>query len=421
MSTGDRSHKRPSTAATPTVKRKTQRTSEPESITPLPLPLTLGSDGNRWTVGVTGSTMWTEWGREGGKLQRSERQYKSGKQGRSPEAQAAFEARSAARKKLRLGYSPLGDGAGPIAKTTFSPSRADAHPPLPMLATDWNKVKKPQRLLQGFVLQPKLDGIRCVADAQTGRLFSRTGKELTGLPHITGALRLAAQVATPPARWLDGEIYRHGATFQGIVGAARRSVNVDPAVAETLELHLFDIVSDDTATVRLHRLHTWMDAARALVSPGKLDAIKVVHSEDGPACETIEQVNEAIDAAVAKFEDDGFEGAIVRVIGAPYTTRKRSLDLLKAKRFEQEEFDVIGLEERPKQPGTVATVRCRTVAGKEFGATPECTLEEKRDMWDRREEYQDGRWVATVRFQELSDGGIPRFPVCAGLRHIDDR
>jgi DNA ligase-1 len=358
--------------------------------------------------------MWTEWGQADGVIQRSERVYTEGKQGRSAEQQAVFEAEASARKKARMGFAPLDAAAAPRPRDD-----PDA-PPLPMLATDWTKVKRPERLLEGYILQPKLDGIRCVADTKTGRLFSRTGKELHGLGHIGEALVLAGEVARPPGRWVDGEIYKHGASFQGIVGAARRTVNMDPEESRCLELHVFDVVKDAPAEARLEQLSSWLIAAQGLTTPGRLASIQFVHMEPGHPCDTIGQLRAAIDVAVARFEAEGYEGAIARAASGAYAKNKRSLDLVKAKRFRQEEFRVKGLEERAKQPGVVATVRCITGTGQEFGATPECTHAEKKAMWQRRAEYLDGRWFATVRFQELSDGGVPRFPVCAGLRHCDD-
>jgi DNA ligase-1 len=377
-------------------------------------PLTLGCEKRRWTVGVDGATMWTEWGQADGVIQRSERVYTEGKQGRSAEQQAVFEAEASARKKARMGFAPLDAAAAPRPRDD-----PDA-PPLPMLATDWTKVKRPERLLEGYILQPKLDGIRCVADTKTGRLFSRTGKELHGLGHIGEALVLAGEVARPPGRCVDGEIYKHGASFQGIVGAARRTVNMDPEESRCLELHVFDVVKDAPAEARLEQLSSWLIAAQGLTTPGRLASIQFVHMEPGHPCDTIGQLRAAIDVAVARFEAEGYEGAIARAASGAYAKNKRSLDLVKAKRFRQEEFRVKGLEERAKQPGVVATVRCITGTGQEFGATPECTHAEKKAMWQRRAEYLDGRWFATVRFQELSDGGVPRFPVCAGLRHCDD-
>ena len=386
-------------------------------------PLTLATNTDRWRVGVTGTSddavMWSEWGREGGKIQRSERRYNGGKQGRDALQQAHFEAESCARKKLRLGYSPLGAAAAPPEPCGTKNEHASETAPLPMLATDWLKVKRPERLLPEFLLQPKLDGIRCVANTRTGALFSRTGKPLLGLDHIGQALVLATSVAQPPAQWVDGEIYKHGASFQGIVGAARRTVNLDRDQAEQLELHMFDYIGSAPCSMRMQLLGQWLAAATGFVTPGKLHSLRVVPTET-VCCGSVAEVQDTIDAAVERFVHEGYEGAIGRVSSAPYVERKRSLDLVKAKRFLQEEFTVIRLEERPKQPGIVATVRCTTANGQEFGATPECTHQEKQAMWDRRSEYLDGKWVASVRFQELSDGGVPRFPVCAGLRHVDD-
>jgi DNA ligase-1 len=375
------------------------------------LPLALANDTKRWTVGVDGASMWVEWGKAGGKMQRSERRYGEGKQGRTAEQQAEFEAVAAARKKMRLGYEPAGPGA---------PEPGAAGAPLPMLATDWGKLKRPERLLAECLLQPKLDGIRCVVSTATGAMFSRTGKPLVSMPHIEEAVRLASQAAAPPAAWLDGEVYRHGASFQGIVGAARRTVNVEPGGSAALQLHLFDTVDEAPAAERSRRLHGWLAAASGLVSPGRLEPLQAVHTEALRAPPSLEALRGTVDAAVARFIGQGYEGAILRVAAAPYCRAKRSLDLVKAKRFLQEEFEVVEIEERDRQPGTAGAVRCRTVGGLEFSATPECTEADKVDMWRRRDEYLGAQWLATVRYQELTDAGVPRFPVCAGMRHQDD-
>ena len=337
-----------------------------------------------------------------GKQQRSERRYTGGKQGRDALGQARLEAEGAARKKMRLGYAPL------AAAATGGEERA----PLPMLATDWLKVKRPERLLPDVLLQPKLDGIRCVADTRTGALFSRTGS--TG---STSSLRRRGGRARPLARWSTARVYRHGASFQGIGAARHRQHGCGPARAAAPVRRRRPVGARRGAPGAARALAL---AARGLASPGALRPLQAVHTE-AVECASAEALRAAIEGAVRRFEGEGYEGAIARAATAQYTERKRSLDLVKAKRFRQEEFAVERLEERPKQPGVVATVRCRTADGQEFGATPECTHAEKQAMWARRSEYEDGRWVATVRFQELSDGGVPRFPVCAGLRHPDDR
>ena len=376
------------------------------------LPLTLGCEKRRWTVGVNGPEMWTEWGAVDGKMTRSTRLYTEGKQGRTPEQQAVFEAEAAARKKARTGFAPLADGAAPQHRV--------GTPPLPMLATDWQKIKKKEKLLTGFFFQPKLDGIRCVADTKSGKMFSRTGKELIGMNHISEALRLASEVATAPSRWVDGEIYRHGKGFQSIVSTARRTVNIDPETARQLEFHIFDAVDEAPAMVRQTKLVTWIAGATALVSPGRLDCIRTVPFECAPECDGEGELEGAVQDAMARFEDQGYEGAIIRINDSCYEQNKRSQSLIKAKRFHQEEFRVVEIRERSKQPGIAATVECMTKDEKHFNATPESTIDEKKEMWDNREKYREGTWVATVRFQELTDRGVPRFPVCVGMRHVDD-
>ena len=181
------------------------------------LPLTLRRAHNVWSVGVDGDTMWSEWGKAGGKKSRSERHFARGRQGRDAAEQAAFEARAAARRKLSEGYHGEEDGGGEAGAAAAA---AEAAAPLPMLATDWEKLSSTRegRLLgEQLLLQPKLDGVRCVAHAASGRLYSRRGHEIVGVPHISEAVRLSASVAAPPGEWLDGEIYCHDMSFQRIV------------------------------------------------------------------------------------------------------------------------------------------------------------------------------------------------------------
>lgn len=379
-------------------------------------PQTLTLDGRQWTAGVDGCTFWTRWGKEGGKQQSSRRVYECGKQGRTASEQALFEAAAAVRRKLHAGYAVQGGGAPAVAD-------APERPPLPMLATDWQKLKKPERLLAGAMLQPKLDGVRCIADTTTGDLFSRTGKPFEGLENIRDALRAASEVAHPPCRWLDGEVYAHGMGFQAIVGAVRKTAAAATGAGGSepeLEFHVFDAIKSGPFVARSQQVYEWLHACRALLPPHTLASIQSVDTELMAHCPNVDALRGEVEAAMDRYTEEGYEGAIVRAADASYARNKRSLDLVKAKRFQQEEFEIVGMDERPQQRGIVAAVSCRTHDGKVFGATPESTLDEKRAMWNHRALYTDGSWVATVRFQENTDGGVPRFPVCAGVRHKDD-
>ena len=69
-----------------------------------------------------------------------------------------------------------------------------------MLAGDYTK--RPQT--QGWS-QPKLDGIRCIAN-QSG-LWTRAGKEITSCPHIWESVK--PFLDANPGVTLDGELYNH--------------------------------------------------------------------------------------------------------------------------------------------------------------------------------------------------------------------
>jgi len=289
-----------------------------------------------------------------------------------------------------------------------------------MLACDWRRLSGKRRehvASAALLVQNKLDGMRCVADTHTGRLFSRTGHRIVSVPHVERALRTAAEAARPPARWLDGELYCHGKDFQAIISAARRTVNVDDAPTGDLQLHLFDVVCADTACAeRLAALCLWFDCARGLTAAGTMESLEVVHTEAVGEGDLAQGVQAQLERALAA----GYEGVMLRDAAAPYECDRRSGGLIKVKATLQEEFAVVAVHERERQPGVAGAVECRTAAGKPFRATPEMSEAGKRELWDRRAAYTGGDWVASVRFQELTRGGVPRCPVLAGMRQLGD-
>ena len=49
------------------------------------------------------------------------------------------------------------------------------------------------------------------------------------------------------------------------------------------------------------------------------------------------------------------------------------------------------------------------IGNKTFQATPACTIREKEEMWQNRDEYSSKGWVVTVKFFGYSTDGIPRY------------
>jgi len=78
---------------------------------------------------------------------------------------------------------------------------------LPMLANKWGDREK--YISEPFYVQPKLDGVRLLVS--TGGCFSRTGKIVKGVEHLTENLK--------DGEWLDGECYAPGMSFEDLTSA----------------------------------------------------------------------------------------------------------------------------------------------------------------------------------------------------------
>jgi DNA ligase-1 len=63
--------------------------------------------------------------------------------------------------------------------------------------------------------------------------------------------------------------------------------------------------------------------------------------------------------------------------------------------------------------GDIAVFECQA-GDKTFGVMMKATNEDKQEMLEHIQDYY-GKWL-TVKYQELSKDGIPRFPVGVGFR-----
>ena len=86
-------------------------------------------------------------------------------------------------------------------------------------------------------VQPKLDGWCCMANTRTRRIYARSGREITTLPHINAALETGPE-------WLHGELWKPGATCDTVQSMVKRG-------DASLEFWIFDCVSDVGFGVRI--------------------------------------------------------------------------------------------------------------------------------------------------------------------------
>lgn len=246
-------------------------------------------------------------------------------------------------------------------------------------------------------VQPKLDGVRCIARRQG--LFTRKGKPITAVPHIETAL--LGLFEEHPKLILDGELYVHSLAddFSKIISLVRKK---DPNIAQikeaaVIEYHVYDTYSAQPFEKRFEKIEHLLGVYHP--------SIKVVRVE-----EIISRDVEHINAVHAEFISDGYEGSIIRHSSVGYERGKRSKSLLKRKDFITEDFKIVEVYEgngnRSRMAGGITYDRGD---GTTFGSGIKGGVAANKDIWERREELKGG--TGTVRFFEYTPDGIPRFPV----------
>ena len=311
-----------------------------------------------------------------------------GKQGRTSQEQAEFEAASDMKKKLDREYRNTIADVDTKRSTWVKP----------MLAHKYEGWQGP------CFSQPKLDGIRCIATSEG--LFSREGKQFVACPHISHALEEVFESC--PDAVFDGEFYNHDFHyFNAIASAVKRTKpsSADLEVsARLVQYHIYDLPS--------MAAHSFMDRRRMigdLIGEGLGQGI-VQRVETLPCLEVVD-----LDNAYVKYLSENYEGQMVR-LGGVYE-HKRSKLLLKRKEFQDGEFPVLAVEEgNGNWTGYAKKARLLLPDGREFGAGLRGTQAELKALLGAPKPD-----MATVRFFELTPDGIPRFPVVTQFYNAGDR
>ena len=171
-----------------------------------------------------------------------------------------------------------------------------------------------KRLKFPCLVSPKLDGIRAVF--YKGKFYSRNQKVIVGMSHLIKDLRNFELTGVS----LDGELMVPGLTFQVSSGKIRNYQETPDAV-----FNVFDIPSMDMSQkARIDQLYLY--AERLESTHVKLVEHFLVHT------------HEEINKLYKVFREEGYEGAMVKNLHAPYEN-KRSRDWMKLK--EVETYDVL--------------------------------------------------------------------------------
>jgi DNA ligase-1 len=295
------------------------------------------------------------------------------------------------------------------AAEAIAPSRAAAitmTAPLPMLAERFQD--RGSKIVFPCFVQPKFDGTRtigiCGLKGSEPCLFSRTRKAYPHLEHIQAVIR-----ALPKGLVLDGELYTNEYNFQEIVGTVKKKTltAADAVKHGHIQLHVYDIVMEDMG---------FEDRFKTLVQV--FDRFKDRIGSVLQLCKT----EVAADAAAVKkkhdeYVEEGYEGIMLRNKNGLYKIGGRSVDLQKFKMFLDDEYEIVGFYDGEGAEKGCVLWRCKTPEGRVFGCRPHGTQEERKELFKHGSEYVGKK--LTVRYQELTDDGIPRFPVGIAIRDYE--
>lgn len=271
----------------------------------------------------------------------------------------------------------------------------------PMLAGKFpenkHKVKYP------VLCQPKLDGLRCIAVFKDGKvkLYSRTRKEFTTVPHIVKELE--ENFRGMDDLILDGELYSHEfkEDFSEIISLIKRD-EIHPDHTK-IQYHIYDCPSNPFKTSdRMQLINSFFRKYESFY------------------CKRVETVvansEQEVEDNLNKFLSQGYEGVMIRTEGK--YENKRSKSLLKYKVFHDDEFEIIGVKEGTgKLMCHAGSFVCKTKDGVVFNAKLKGKLDNLQEYFENIDKYI-GKML-TVRYFGYTIDGSLRFPVGISVRDYE--
>lgn len=265
------------------------------------------------------------------------------------------------------------------------------------------------KLPEKVMASPKLDGVRAICKlGEDGQyhFFSRNNKQWKDevVAHILDPMREILGEGTD--YMIDGEFYKHGMTCQKINGAIAVKRVEKSEVTENIEYHIFDTDMPAPFRVRYERMVDMFTLGH--------DNIKVVPH-------TLIDKYDVGGFMVDALSND-YEGAMVRDPDSLYEY-KRSYALQKVKDFVDDEFECTGVYEGAETDkgsrllGTLGGIYLKTADGKEFGCGSGFDDATRDYYWNNESEIV-GKMV-TVKYFELTEEGIPRFPIFQAVRDYE--
>ena len=279
----------------------------------------------------------------------------------------------------------------------------------PMLA--YPVSDKPIDYTKPVFMQPKLDGARCLIQAEKLPFdmgyepvaYSRTGKQWLNIDHILQSLKSFFQ--DNPDVILDGELYNHALRddFEKIISCVRKTkpTAVDKAESRRLvQFHCYDIV-DETLTFE-ERYKFVFDNLRDSYGVRTVETTKVVKGMENL------QHSQNLEA--------GYEGSILRTNDVYKCGR--SWSLRKFKDFHDAEAVITDwVEGKGKRKGTIGKFMAIDADGNTFGMPVMDNFKKLQTMFEEMK-----TWVgkeATFTYFERTKAGSYRHPLFKAIRDYE--
>lgn len=247
---------------------------------------------------------------------------------------------------------------------------------------------------------PKLDGIRCLGIS--GVAMSRSMKPIPN-QHVQ------ALFATGLLDGLDGELIVGSVTAPDVFRKSSSAIMTKEGEPD-FTFYVFD--SFDISADFNERYAQILPRVYQLQESGIPNVMQVVH-------EPVSNI-EALEAYEAAMLAQGYEGVMIRSVSGQYKQGRSTINegiLLKLKRFTDDEFEIIGFEERTNSDGIgygdLGALILKHPNGK-FNCGTGFSAVERQQIWNDKASYL-GK-VAKVKHFESGAKDLPRFPVWLGLR-----
>lgn len=376
----------------------------------------LNDKSNTWNIGFDGTdgTMVVWRGYVGGKITFEKRDIILNKSGKNMFAQGLQDIRQLYIEKVREGYIPPFSGE------------------LPMITLMSGKAYETTMKLKYPVLDDtKYDGMRMwvrgTGDGTFVEGLSRGNKPFLHVGHILKECK-SIMAYLPPGSAIDGEMWSPKFDFQKITSIGRKVLEEDPDMVN-MEYHVFDVYWIDNPPYEVRR-NVLAHAMAAYYSERFKTEFPVDFYGQGDykhlrgytniflSKSNIAYSFQDIEAHYKQYLAEGYEGLIIRKLanGAPPGTPQykesqylmgKGTHFLKLKPDVDEEALVVGIQDSKGKEKGCAKLVVRDIRGNVFPIR--MGNYEERRIWMAYPYSIIGKAV-TIRYQNLTNAGVPRFP-----------